>query len=151
MLSGDFYEGNNTASYRCCVDNLGHEILHRANLEISPFTAGVVVRLAPDESPVVPYLGGGGGVYFWQLSEEGDFIDFTQPGRPINSGRLEADGTALGWYAVTGLEVPFSPHFGFFVEGRWHFVRDDLGDDFVGFGTLDLSGRAVTGGLTWTF
>jgi opacity protein-like surface antigen len=151
MVSGDFYEGRNDAAYRCCVDNFGDDIVHRASLEITPVTAGVLVRLAPDEAPVVPYAGAGGGAYLWDLAESGDFIDFTQPGRPIFDGRLEANGTALGWYALAGLEIPFSRNVAFFVEGRWHRADDDLGDDFEGFGKLDLSGRSVTGGLAWTF
>lgn len=151
MLSGDFYEGRSNASYRCCVDNLGDEIIHRATLEITPLTAGLVLHLAPESSPVIPYVGAGGGAYVWQLTESGDFIDFSQPNRPIINGRLEANGTALGYYALAGLEVPFSRNFAFFVEGRWHRADDDLGDDFEGFGKLDLSGRSVTGGLAWTF
>lgn len=151
MLSGDYYEGTDDAFYRCCVDNRGDDIVHRASLDITPVTVGVMLRLAPDGSPVIPYAGVGGGAYNWRLRESGDFIDFTQPNRPIFGATLEATGTALGYYGLAGLEVPFSRNFSFFVEGRWHRVDDDLGDDFEGFGKLDLSGRSVTGGLAWTF
>jgi hypothetical protein len=43
------------------------------------------------------------------------------------------------------------PSFAVFAEGRWHNAEDELSDDFEDFGDLDLSGRELTGGISWTF
>ena len=37
-----------------------------------------------------------------------------------------------------------------FAEGRWTRVDDDLNKDFDGFGKIDLSGREIAAGVSWT-
>ncbi|HET9766842.1 MAG TPA: outer membrane beta-barrel protein [Thermoanaerobaculia bacterium] len=151
MLSGDYFEGHQDQSYRNFEDNQGNRISHTSTLDISPLTAGIVVRLAPDEFPVKPYVGAGGGLYVWRYEESGDFIDFGGIIRPVFTDTLEDDGAALGYYLMAGLEVPISPYFSLFAEGRWDRADDELGGDFADLGTLDLSGRRVMGGIAWHF
>ena len=151
MVSGDFYEGTWDRAYRDFEDNFGNEIEHTATLEIDSLTAGVVVDLAPERSPVIPYVGAGGGVYAYRLEEAGDFIDFTDPDAPIFDAELVAEGTTFGYYFLAGLEVPVGPYFSLFGEARWDNAEDELGEDFDGFGDLDLSGRRVMGGVSWSF
>ncbi|HEV8628797.1 MAG TPA: hypothetical protein VGV61_00670 [Thermoanaerobaculia bacterium] len=151
MLSADFFQGKNDQSYRNFTDNRGREIVHTTTLEITPVTAGLVFQLAPERSPVIPYVGAGGGVYAWKLRESGDFIDFTTPQREIFTDTNQDDGAALGYYVLAGLEVPIGSYFSFFAEGRWDRADDKLSKDLAGLGTVDLSGRRVTGGVAWHF
>ena len=151
MVSGDLYEGTWDRSYRDFEDNFGEEIQHRATLEIDSLTAGVVVDLTPEGFPVVPYVGAGGGLYLYRLEESGDFIDFTDPDLEIFDAELVAEGSTFGYYLMAGLEVPISPYFSLFAEGRWDFAEDDLSEDFEGFGELDLSARRIMGGVSWSF
>ena len=151
MLSADYFEGQQDQSYRDFVDNRGNRITHTTTLEITPITAGIVVKLAPEDAPIVPYAGAGGGIYAWRYREAGDFIDFGTTGRPIFTDTLEDTGSALGYYLLGGLEVPLSSYFSFFAEARWDRSDDELGGDFEDLGTLDLSGRRVMGGLAWHF
>src|SRR5687768_11469285 len=69
MLSADYFEGQQDQSYRDFVDNRGNRITHTTTLEITPVTAGLVIKLAPEESPILPYVGGGGGIYAWRYRE----------------------------------------------------------------------------------
>ncbi len=151
MLSADYFEGQQDQSYRNFEDNQGNRISHTTTLEISPITAGIVVRLAPEQSPVMPYVGAGGGLYVWRYEESGDFIDFGGVTLPVFTDTLEDDGAALGYYVMAGIDVPLSPYFSLFAEGRWDVADDDLGGDFAELGTLDLSGRRVMGGIAWRF
>jgi hypothetical protein len=151
MLSGDFYEGHTDQQYIDFEDNFGDAIEHTTTLEIASFTAGIFVPLAPEGFPIVPYIGGGGGVYTYRLEESGDFIDFGGRDLEIFSATLEAEGSVLGYYLLAGVEVPVGPYFAFFAEGRWDQAEDDLGDDFEDFGTIDLSGHKLMGGVTWSF
>ena len=151
MISGDVYEGTWDRAYRDFEDNFGNEIEHRASLEIDSLTAGVVIDIAPERSPVVPYVGAGGGLYSYRLEESGDFIDFTSPDFEIFDAGLVAEGETFGYYFLVGLEVPLTPYFSIFGEGRWDNAEDELGEDFDGFGDLDLSGRRVMGGISWSF
>lgn len=151
MVSGDVYEGTWNHAYRDFEDNFGNEIQHRASLEIDSLTAGVVIDIAPERSPVVPYVGAGGGLYSYRLEESGEFIDFTTPDFEIFDAELVAEGDTFGYYFLVGLEVPLTPYFSIFGEGRWDNAEDELSEDFDGFGDLDLSGRRVMGGISWRF
>ena len=151
MLSGDYFEAQQDQSYRDFVDNSGNRISHTTTLEISPLTAGVVVRLVPEGLPVVPYVGAGGGLYVWRYEESGDFIDFGGSTLPVFTDTLEDEGNVLGYYVLAGIEVPISSYFSIIAEGRWDRADDELSGDFEGLGTLDLSGRRVMGGLAWRF
>jgi hypothetical protein len=151
MISGDVYEGTWDRSYRGFEDNFGNEIEHTATLEIDSLTAGIVVDLAPERAPVVPYVGAGGGAYVYRLEESGDFIDFDSPGQPIFSADLSAEGTTFGYYLLAGLEVPIGPYFSVFGEARWDSAEDELSEDLEGLGELDLSGRRILGGVSWSF
>ncbi|HRC84675.1 MAG TPA: hypothetical protein PK413_03600, partial [Thermoanaerobaculia bacterium] len=61
------------------------------------------------------------------------------------------DGVAYGWYGLVVLEVPVSSAMSFFAEGRWTDAEDDLSGDFEDLGKLDLSGRALSAGVSWRF
>jgi hypothetical protein len=150
LVSADLFEGQTDRSYRDFVDDRGDEIVHTATLEVIPLTAGVKVDLAPERAPVIPYVGVGGGLYNYRYEESGDFIDFND--FEVFSETFVAEGGVLGYYALAGIEVPIGPWFAFFAEGRWDRAEeDDLGDDFEGLGTLDLSGRRIMGGFAWAF
>jgi opacity protein-like surface antigen len=150
MFSGSVYQGTSSNAYRNFADNFDHRIRHDTTLDIASLTAGVLVHLAPRNYPVQPYLGAGGGIYPWRLKESGDFVDFNTPNNAIFSADLKSDGTAFGYYGVAGLEVPVSRRLNLFVEGRWTRVDDNLNKDFEGFGKLDLSGREVAAGISWS-
>jgi hypothetical protein len=151
LIGGSYFESQQAQAYRDFEDSEGLAIIHDTILEASNFELGLRLRLAPTHAPVVPYVGGGGTMVAYRLTERGDFIDFNPPPAEIFSDHFEAEGTAVGYFLMAGLDIPVGREFGFFVEGRWRDAKDDLGDDFDGLGELDLSGREITGGVTWRF
>lgn len=151
LFSGSSYEGQQRQSYLDFTDSRGDEISHRATLEIASLTAGVVFHLAGRNAVIRPYLGGGGGLYAWRLEEDGRFIDRTPPPPTIFRADSVAEGEAYGYYGLAGFEVPIGRSWGFFAEGRWHKVDDELTDDFEDFGKIDLSGRDVSAGVSFRF
>lgn len=150
LVSASGYEGEDERHYLDFVDARGNEIFHDAQLDVTSLTAGLVLRLSPRKA-LSPYVGAGGGLYSWELSEVGDFIDFGSPGLDIFRAAFEDEGDTFGWYLQAGLEVNLAYGWGLFAEGRWHDAEDELGDDFEGFGDLDLSGREIAAGVAWTF
>jgi opacity protein-like surface antigen len=148
IFSGSYYEGNTTQSYRDFLDDLGHRIRHDTTLGIGSATVGLVYHFTGRRAPVSPYVGIGGGAYFWRLEENGDFIDFNNH-NSIFSASLSSSGTAFGGYALVGLEAPITRNVSLFGEARFTQVRDTLKGDFEGFGSLDLSGRELAAGLAW--
>lgn len=149
QFGGSVYEGDTTQAYLDFVDNFGDEIRHDTTLSIASANLGVVLNLTGPDSPIIPYIGAGAGAYFWQLEEDGDFIDFGTVDDEIFSATLQSEGVAFGYYGLVGLEAPLSPRFSLFAEGRWTQAEDELSDDLEGLGDVDLSGREFAVGLSW--
>lgn len=150
QFSASDYSGQDRRSYLDFVDGAGGEIRHTATLDITSLTAGLVLRFAP-HAAVSPYVGAGGGLYSWTLEERGRFIDFGSPGLDVFNAGFKDDGDTFGYYVQAGLDIPLGAGWALFAEGRWHEADDELSGDFDGFGTLDLSGREISGGVSWTF
>jgi hypothetical protein len=62
-----------------------------------------------------------------------------------------SDIIALGYFFDAGLEVRVSPRIALFAEVRRTQVHANLGSDFKGMGSLDLSSPQVQAGLTLRF
>lgn len=150
LVSASGFEGEDTRTYLDFVDFDGSEIRHRVNLDVTSLTAGLMLRFAP-RAAVSPYIGAGGGIYSWELTESGRFIDFGSIDLDIFRDTFQDEGDTFGWYVQAGLEVPLAAGWALFAEGRWHDADDELSGDFEGFGDLDLSGREISAGASWTF
>lgn len=151
LLSLSGFEGEEDREDRFFLEEPGgFPIEHRATLTVTSVTAGLSLNLAP-RAPVQPYVGLGGGYYVWELEERGDFVFEGPEFDEIFTERFVDDGATLGYYWLAGVEVPFGRNWGVFAEGRWHRAEDELGGDFEGFGDLDLSGREISAGFSWTF
>lgn len=151
LLSAAGYETSVDQSYRDFTDNRGFPVSHTTSLEVASATVGVVYHLAGRGAALRPYVGAGAGLYTWRLEEDGRFVDFTPPPATIFRANSVAEGEVFGRYWLVGFEVPISSHIAFFAEGRWQDAEDDLGDDFEGFGKLDLSGRNASAGVSFRF
>lgn len=150
VISGNFFDGQSSQHYLDFVDEFGNEIVHDTELETANFTVGLLLHLTRRDAAIVPYVGGGGGFYFWNLTEFGDFIDFDQ-GAEIFYGEFEDDGSTFGWYVHAGIEVPIGPNWSLYGDVRRERADDELAGDFAGFGDLDLSGRAYSIGASFSF
>ena len=96
-----------------------------------------------------PYVGAGGGAMWYRLRQEGDFIDFKTPTLNVFPDTFDSDGWAPTVHAFAGTEVSLSARFAVSVEGRYQWARAALNSrDFSGFDPIDLSGFAVTSGIT---
>ncbi len=150
-VSFSTYEGEARQEYVRFEDEFGDSIRHTTELEISSFTLGLLVHLAQRDRAVVPYVGLGGGVWLWRLSEFGDFIDFSTADLEIFNDFFEDEGEALGYYWRAGLEIPVAPNWAVYAESRWQRVDDGLDGDFEGLGELDLSGQTISAGVSVSF
>jgi opacity protein-like surface antigen len=144
------FEGQDDRQDLFFEDEAGFPIVHTATLTVASFTAGLNLNLIP-HGPIQPYVGAGGGYYVWELEENGDFV-FSGPVFDEIFTELFADeGATIGYYFLAGVAVPITDGWSVFAEGRWHRAEDELGSDFEGFGDLDLSGREISAGFSWSF
>lgn len=151
LISGDVYSGEEDQAYLDFTDGRGRDIFHTTTLDVASLTAAYTLNLTGPRSPVVPYVGVGGGFYFWSLDEEGDFIDFGGANPEIFTDLFSDDGAALGWFWMVGVDVPVGPRWSVFAEARFTHAEDELSGDFDGLGDLDLGGRQIVGGAAWRF
>lgn len=151
QISGFFYEADQDLAYRRFEDQFGNDILHTTEIELAAVTVGLIYKFTGPDAAVVPYVGAGGGLYAWRLTEVGDFIDFDDPGLEIFNDFFEDEDEELGVYFSAGLEVPLAETWSIFAEARWDAAEADLRGDFQGLGELDLSGRSYSAGLSWSF
>lgn len=149
LFGFSYYSGSTTSGYEDWVADDGSEIRHTTRLGISDLTAAFVYRFG--SAAVRPYLGIGGGFEWWTLSDEGYFIDFGVPGQPVFWGWYGASGATFEAFALAGIDFPLNPRWSIFVEGRYRWANDELGDDYSGFGELDLSGYEITAGFGLNF
>lgn len=151
QISGFFYEGAEDLAYFDFEDQSGGDILHITEIELAAVTLGLIYRFTGPDAALAPYIGAGGGLYSWRLTEFGDFIDFSDPDLEIFADFFEDEDEELGFYFTAGLEVPLADTWSIFAEARWDSAEADLAGDFQGLGALDLSGRSYSAGLSWSF
>jgi hypothetical protein len=148
-----------STEYRDLVDNADRPIEQETRLRRLPLSAGVRFNLVPAgrgvgtiawiPRRVVPWVGAGGGVTRWTVRQRGDFVDFTDS--TVFSNTFRSRGWAPSAYGAAGVDIGLGPRTSLAIEGRYTRARDRLGEDFIGFDPLDLSGVAVTAGFSWRF
>jgi len=148
----DGYGRSNDTVYREFTHSDGSDIAQTLKLTVVP--VGVSLRLVPTgrRARVAPYVAVGGDLFFWQYEEFGDFIDFRNPTRPIQSDSFQSSGVTPGFHVAGGVRVPISYDFSIVGEVRYQWAKADLGGDFRPAPgeqplRLDMSGTTVTLGL----
>ena len=71
-----FYQRTSPAVYADFVNADGAEIEQDLKLRIVPFTATIRFLPLGHHDAIVPYIGGGVGIFRWRYSETGEFVDF---------------------------------------------------------------------------
>ena len=78
------------------------DIAHTTTLKLSDLSAAYVLRFGG--GGVRPYVGAGGGLLWWQLREEGSFIDFSdEENLPIVYASYLGDGVTWELFALAGI------------------------------------------------
>lgn len=100
-----FYKRTVPSVYRGFVNTNGSEIQQNLKLRIVPVTA--TVRFLPiGHGSVEPYVGAGIGVFNWNYSEVGEFVDSSDGS--IFRAQYKADGRSVGPVILAGIRVPFA-------------------------------------------
>jgi len=147
---GQFFEGGlGVGIYHQTVPAIDNEFTHDngtpvvadLKLGIVPFTA--TVRWLPfgRSAGIVPYIGGGVGILNWRYTEEGEFVDTSDPRNPVTfAAKYTGSGTAVGPVFLGGLRVPVGA-FDVGGEVRYQKAEGDLplDQDFSG-SEIDLGG-----------
>ena len=139
---------------------------HSLRYTVTPLQASIKITPLGRRVRVIPYIGGGVGLYIYSLRMTGDLVDFsdpyvyTEPGYPDvrvypiqsvdamegeNFGRL-----ALGYQLFGGLQVPIGSRLTLAGEFKYSSAKSKM-NNFAGFEPLDLGNLQMSLGITYWF
>jgi hypothetical protein len=108
-----------------------------------------VGQLAWVPRTLVPYVGAGGGFYWYQLHQSGDFVDFVD--LSIFTDVFESNGWSPSAHVFGGADIKIHRRVYLTVEARYLWAAGDLGSEWIDFDPLDLAGRRLSTGVTFPF
>ncbi len=159
VFSADYGSKTVGSEYRDFVDNNRLPINQSTRLRQATMTAGVkfaVTRRGRDVGSLawvpyrfVPYVGGGGGVLWYEMSQYGDFVDFQD--WSVFPDLFEAQGWAPTGYVNGGVDIHIYRPLYVTVDGRYQWAGAELSGNWVGFEPLDLGGLRLSTGLSFVF
>lgn len=96
-----------------------------------------------------PFVSGGIGVASYRLFQDGEFVDFET--LDIFQETFVTDRQAFLARAAAGLEIAVGRQFALSGEARYSWARSPLGEDYAGFGDIDLDGIQLVAGIAVRF
>jgi hypothetical protein len=159
MLSAAYTGRVKPSEFRDWVGTDDLPIEQRTRFERAPVTANLKLYLLPRgrtigsfawvPAKVAPYIGAGGGAMWYRFRQQGDFVDYET--LDIYNDFLQSDGWAPVAQALAGVDVSLTPRFALNGETRYAWSHARLGESFVDFDPIDLSGLSATVGLSIRF
>jgi opacity protein-like surface antigen len=147
-------------------------ISHSFRVSSTPVTASVKFTPLGRKTKLVPYVGGGVGVYFWSTGIVRDWINFnpvdefgdpieyfyTDPVYgditvwPVEPANSRERGMAVGYHAFAGLQFPIGYRATIDAEARYHWAKGKFNDGYLlDFEPFELGGLAVSIGFSYWF
>jgi len=144
------------------------EVLHTLHISMTPIQLSLKIAPLGRKHRIIPYVGGGGGLYFLHAHIYGSMVDFSQgvvvsdpevpqagdftiyPVTFINAHETQA---VFGAHAFGGLMFPIGYRMTLEAEGRYHWASANFNGAFPAseFGKFDLSGWSVSLGFNYWF
>jgi hypothetical protein len=159
VVSVDFSQATALSEYRDFVDNRRLPIQQETQLRQTNISGAVkyyltdrgheVSRLAWVPRRLVPYVGAGAGVLWFQMQQAGDFVDFAD--NSIFGDALVSDGAAPSFHVFTGLEYRVWRRLFLTMDVRHLWAAGNLGAAWIDFDPIDLTGTRVAAGVNVVF
>jgi hypothetical protein len=161
VVGFDFSRASIPSEYRNFVDNNRLPIEQTTSLKALNLTGSIrfavaprgreISRLAWVPRTVVPYVGAGGGMVWYQFQQAGDFIDALDPRLAVFSDTFTAEGWTPSAHVLGGVDVKLYRRLYLTLDGRYVWAAGELGQDFENFDPIDLSGFRFGGGINVVF
>ena len=147
---------------------------HIFNISITPIQLSLKLTPMGRSGKFIPYVGGGVGLYLWNVRLNGDWIDFLDEwyyneftgeihdDNPVAGEDIsiypvwfddfwESNRISFGYHAFGGIMVPFTKRMTFEVEFKYNVAKGELKEAFEGFEPFDLSAYQISLGLNYWF
>lgn len=158
LLIGFEYSQSTTASeYRRFVDNNRLPIEQTTQLRNVNLSGGIkyaltergrsVGQLAWVPRKVVPFVGGGGGAMWFGVRQYGDFVDYMD--LSVFTDVFESSGWSPSAHVLGGVDVRVLRRAYVTFDARYVWASGDLGQDWIDFDPIDLSGFRLSAGFNF--
>jgi hypothetical protein len=157
MIGFDYSQSTTASEYRRFVDNNRLPIEQTTLLRNANISGGVkfaltergreIGRLAWVPRKVVPFVGAGGGMTWFQVRQNGDFVDYVD--FSVFSDVFESRGITPSAHAFGGVDVRVLRRAYVTFDARYIWAAGDLGADWIDFDPIDLSGLRVSAGFNF--
>jgi opacity protein-like surface antigen len=134
---------------------------HSFNVSITPIQLSLKLTPMGRTGKFIPYVGGGVGLYLWNVRLNGDLVDFDDVWVYVPDGidiypittvdAWESNRISFGYHAFGGIMVPFTKRMTFEVEFKYNRAQGELKEAFEGFEPFDLSAYQISLGLNYWF
>jgi hypothetical protein len=139
-------------------------ISHSFRVSSTPVTASIKFTPLGRKTKLIPYVGGGAGLYFWSAGLFGEMPDFADPWiytdpllgdievYPVLQVNSRERGVAVGYHAFAGFQFPIGYRATIDVEARYHWAKGKFDDGYlVDFEAFELGGLALSVGFSYWF
>ena len=157
MVGFDYSQSTTASEYRRFVDNNRLPIEQSTLQRGANITGGLkfaltergreVGRLAWVPRKVVPYVGAGGGAMWFQVRQNGDFVDYVD--LSVFTDVFESSGWAPTAHAFGGVDVRVLRRAYVTFDARYTWASGNLGPDWIDFDPIDLSGLRLSAGFNF--
>jgi hypothetical protein len=159
VLGFDAGKSSTPSEYRALVDN--NRLPIEQTTEMKEFDAFATIRyslmpkgrsisrLAWIPRTVTPYVGAGGGLMKYTFFQTGDFVDF-QTNR-VFTDVFRSSGWGPSAHLLGGVDVQVYKHVFMSFEGKYMWSSGELGQKFIDFAPIDLSGARFGAGIHLVF
>ncbi len=177
VLSGENYTKNKSGIYNDYVGEdidgwgyafdygEGYPISHVFSVTSTPIQASIKLTPLGRKGKIIPYVGGGVGVYLWSVRLQGDSIHFDEGeefldlnldaiviGYPIyEENAREENKISFGFHVFGGVMLPIANRISIEGEVKYNQVKGALKDYFIGFEPFDLGGLTISVGMNYWF
>jgi len=139
---------------------------HSFNVSITPIQLSAKFTPMGRRGKFIPYVGGGVGLYLWNVRLSGDLVDFDDVWEYVPDGidiyaikpvdAWENSRVSFGYHAFGGVMVPFTKRMTFEVEFKYNVAKGNFRTDpdriaFEDFEAFDLSAYQISLGLNYWF
>ena len=153
----------------------GDDIQHAFSVSSTPLQVSFKITPLGRKTRLIPFFGGGAGLYFWSVRMYGQMVNFgdaswfydfetdtaysnpADPGLrdqqiyPVESVNGREKGSVFGYHAFAGFQIPIGFRATLEAEARYHWAKAKFTEWFQGFEDFDIGGLALTVGFNYWF